>query len=174
MPCLQSHSWLSVIKCRIFSLRSNYCNKYYYEIFNCAYFICRSHDNGFSDSSDSGRGRSWASVQNLPEAASNLHADYALTLPAPRPSSWTSSPDLQRLQGERNAEVTVNVRLPPPAPRKATENVDADAPSFTLRRPSSDNKYLNILLRFILLLRFRLFVHKILMFIYVPYSKSTT
>lgn len=121
-------------------------------------FFFRSNDNGFSDSSDSGRGRSWASVQNLPEAASNLHADYALTLPAPRPSSWTSSPDLQRLQGERNTEVTVNVRLPPPAPRKTVENTDSDsAPSFTLHRPNSESRwalFLNILINYVQTNRF--------------------
>jgi hypothetical protein len=82
--------------------------------------------------------RSWTSTSNL---TSNLD-NNVIEVTAPlrlrqRPSSWSSTPDLDEsqkpLRSRTNEEIVVNVQIP--VRRRNTTNLDSVEESFTLKRP---------------------------------------
>lgn len=92
--------------------------------------------------------RSWTSTQNLSSNDNNNNNNNVVEITAPlrlrqRPSSWSSTPDLeeatksQRMQQRTVEEVIVNLQLPPRR-RHTAANFDNVEESFTLKRPPSN------------------------------------
>ena len=82
--------------------------------------------------------RSWTSTSNLSTQQENVIEVTAPLRLRQRPSSWSSTPDLDELTKAprpppRNEEIVVNVQIP--ARRRPTPNQENVEESFTLKRP---------------------------------------
>ncbi|XP_070496323.1 early endosome antigen 1 [Chironomus tepperi] len=86
--------------------------------------------------------RSWTSTSNLSSQVENNIIEVTAPLRIrQRPSSWTSTPDLDEsqksLKSSANEEIIVNVQIP--VRRRNTANLENVEESFTIKRPSSSS-----------------------------------
>lgn len=86
--------------------------------------------------------RSWTSTSNLATAQDVIEVTAPLRL-RQRPSSWSSTPDLDESHKgsqkyKENDEIVVSVQIP--ARRRNVANLDSVEESFTLKRPTSQTQ----------------------------------